>query len=136
MLFPRPLPRPCASASSGISLTGGAGGGGSDAGNLAQIRSTTGSQSVTVGSGGLHLTGGGGTLTDNIASLSQGGTSGTSQTITVNGGGSATESTSTVQSPTATSQVASWGFSVPSGRWRTFWENTVSARFACIRRGC
>ncbi len=73
--------------SGGITLTGGAGGGGLNTGNRASI-DTGASQSITVGSGGLHLTGGGGVLTDNSAQVVQNGVLGTTQDIVVNGGGS------------------------------------------------
>jgi filamentous hemagglutinin family protein len=76
-------------ALNGISLTGGADGGGNGTGNGAYLNST-GSQSITVDSGGLSLFGGSGALTDNLAQVFQSGTTGTSQTITVNGGGSIT----------------------------------------------
>ncbi len=73
-------------SATGITLTGGASGGGLNTGNFALIRSA-GSQNVSVGIGGLHLTGGGGSLTQNFASIFQGGLAGTSQTVTVNDGG-------------------------------------------------
>ncbi|TAK46426.1 MAG: filamentous hemagglutinin N-terminal domain-containing protein [Betaproteobacteria bacterium] len=76
-------------SAAGISLTGGASGGGSDTGNYSQIYSD-GDQDITVGSLGLSITGGGGALTDNFASVFQAGLAGTSQTVTVNGGGSIT----------------------------------------------
>ncbi|HTL91414.1 MAG TPA: hypothetical protein VL176_03645, partial [Steroidobacteraceae bacterium] len=83
------------SGATGISLTGGASGGGLDGsnnslGNFARITNTNGSQSVSAGSGGITLTGGGGSLTSNFALIIQGqstGTAGTTQTVTINNGG-------------------------------------------------
>lgn len=65
----------------GASILGGTSGGY----NLAGIRATTGSQTLTVGNGGLTLMGGGGTLTGNSANIEHNGGAGTSQSITVNG---------------------------------------------------
>jgi len=80
----------------GITLAGGASGGGLDLsnnglGNFAEIRNSNGSQNLSVGAGGLTLTGGGGLQTNNYAMIIQGSSlasaAGTSQTITVGGGG-------------------------------------------------
>jgi len=71
---------------SGISVTGGAGGGGLNDGNRSRLTTNSGSQTITVGVGGIQLTGGGGALTDNRAHIFQGGAAGTSQLVTVNGG--------------------------------------------------
>jgi filamentous hemagglutinin family protein len=75
--------------SNGITMTGGANGGGVGAGNYAAIISN-GNQSITVGNGGLTLTAGGGTGVDtgNAAILEHNGGAGTTQSITVNGTGS------------------------------------------------
>jgi len=82
------------SGATGMSLTGGASGGGIDGtniglGNFAQIRNSNGSQSISAD--GITLTGGGGAATNNFAMIIQGtapaGSPGTSQTITINNGG-------------------------------------------------
>jgi hypothetical protein len=74
-------------SANGITLLGGADGGGLGIGNYASIHAA-GSQAVTVGNGGITMTGGGGTQTGNYATIEQNGLSGTSQSITINGGGS------------------------------------------------
>ncbi|HQZ07655.1 MAG TPA: hypothetical protein PLJ46_17375, partial [Burkholderiaceae bacterium] len=73
-------------ASNGITITGGADGGGIGVGNYGSIASN-GDQVITVGNGGITLTGGGGSLADNFASIEHNGGAGTSQFITVNGTG-------------------------------------------------
>ena len=75
-------------ASNGITIAGGANGGGVGVGNYGSIASN-GNQFIAVGNGGLTLTAGSGTgaETGNSANLEHNGSSGTSQTITINGTG-------------------------------------------------
>ncbi|TSA16815.1 MAG: filamentous hemagglutinin N-terminal domain-containing protein, partial [Betaproteobacteria bacterium] len=72
-------------SASGIIVQGGPGG----TNNFAEISSSSGNQSISVGNAGLTLNGGGGGAldTDNYALVAQIGTAATSQTITVNAGG-------------------------------------------------
>lgn len=74
-------------SANGITVLGGADGGGVGIGNYASIRAA-GSQAVTVGNGGITMTGGGGSLSENYANIEQNGGAGTTQSITVNGTGS------------------------------------------------
>ncbi len=76
-------------ASNGISITGGASGGGLGIGNYATIDSA-GNQVIAAGNGGLIMAAGGGTglETGNSSNLEHNGGAGTSQSITITGGGS------------------------------------------------